>query len=99
MASNFNTPARSGVSAAEIIRRRAERLGAILNLAHDGWTLDALPYTMGQLGYPNLSVAQAPRQVRALSLREADHCLFLCEQRNRASLPSSSWRPHAFLDQ
>jgi hypothetical protein len=98
MASNFNTPNRSGVSAAEIIRRRAERLGATLNQADDGWMLDALPYTMGQLGYPNLSVAQAPRQARALSLREADHCLFLCEQRTRANQPSS-WRPHAFLDQ
>ncbi|HMF13818.1 MAG TPA: hypothetical protein VKE94_15975 [Gemmataceae bacterium] len=98
MASNFNRLNHGGVSAAEIIRRRAERLGATLSQADNGWTLDALPYTMGQLGYPNLSVAQAPRQVRALSLREADHCLFLCEQRTRAKQPSN-WRPHAFLDQ
>jgi hypothetical protein len=98
MASNFNSPCRGGVSAAEIIRRRAERLGASLSRADDGWMLDALPYTMVQLGYPNLQAAEAPRRMCALSLREADHCLFLCEKRSQANQPSS-WRPHAFLDQ
>ena len=97
MASNSHSRPRGGPAAIEIIRERAGRLGATLNQAGDGWTLDTLPYTIGQLGYPNLYFNDAPRRVRALSLREADHFLFLCEQRNRANQPRPR-RPHAFLD-
>ncbi len=98
MVSNVNSPYRGSVSAAEIIQRRAEGLGVILSRADDGWMLDALPYTMVQLGYPNLQVAEAPRRARALSLREAEHWLYLCEKRGRANQPSSR-RPQSFLDQ
>src|SRR5262245_21458806 len=97
MASNSHSRPRGGATAIEIMRQRAGRLGATVSQADDGWTLDSLPYSIGQLGYPNLYIAEAPRRVRALSLREADHFLFLCEQRNRAKQPVPR-RPHALFD-
>src|SRR5262245_20645462 len=97
MATHSHSRPRGRAAAIEIVLQRAGRLGATLSQADDGWTLDSLPYSIGQLGYPNLYFAAAPRRVRALSLREADHFLCLCEQRNRAKLPMPR-RPHAFLD-
>jgi len=97
MATHSHSRPLRGAAAIEIVLQRAGRLGATLSRADDGWTLDSLPYSIGQLGYPNLYFAEAPRRVRALSLREADHFLFLCEQRHRANQPRPR-RPHVFLD-
>ncbi len=67
--------------------RRADRLKVNLNQFDDGWALEGMPFTMTQLGYPTLEISAAPDQVRSLSLKEADHYLYLCEQRVRDSQP------------
>jgi hypothetical protein len=65
----------------EEVVRRAERLQVTLSRREDGWTLDGLPFSLAELGYPNLHDGEAPRRVDSLSLREADHFLRLCEKR------------------
>jgi hypothetical protein len=85
MAGEFNSPQEM----ANEVTRRADRLRVKLSWSDDGWALEGLPFTMAQLGYPNLDDSDAPGQVRSISLKEADHYLYLCEIRVR-----DSQRPH-----
>jgi hypothetical protein len=79
------------------VSRRAERLRVKLSQSEDGWTLEGLPFTMAQLGYPNLDDSDSPGQVRSLSLKEADHFLYLCEKRVRSAQQSDSRFSGSFL--
>jgi hypothetical protein len=81
----------------ENVIRRAERLGAKLIRTDDGWVLDRMPYTMGQLGYPNVCVSGAPGRVDSLSLKTADHYLRLCEYRIHESKRSNKRAHESFL--
>ena len=65
--------------------RRADRLHVKLSRCDDGWVLEGLPFTLTQLGYPSLENPAAPGKVRSRTLREADHYMYLCEQRVRDS--------------
>jgi hypothetical protein len=79
---------------AEDVARRADQLRVRLSRPESGgWALDGLPFSLAELGYPNLHDPEAPNRVDALSLREADHFLRLCEERLRDRLPSARERP------
>src|SRR5262249_37258836 len=78
---------------AEGVARVAGRLGVRLSRADGGWALDGLPFSMAQLGYPNLHDAGAAGRIGSLSLREADHFLRLCEKRLLESRRPGK-RPH-----
>ena len=77
---------------------RADRLMVKLSQSDDGWALEGLPFTMTQLGYPNLEDSAGPGRVLSNSLNEAVHYLFLCEQRILASQQLHNRRFESFLN-
>jgi hypothetical protein len=93
MRSEFIPP----LPAPEEVIRRAERLGAKLIRSDDGWMLDEMPYTMVQLGYPNLCDSRIPRRVDSVSLKTADHYLRLCENRLNEVQRAAKRRHESFL--
>jgi hypothetical protein len=82
---------------AEETFRRADRLKVKLSSTDDGWALEGLPFTMAQLGYPNLEDSAAPGRVHSHTLSEADHYLFLCERRLLASQQPSRRRSESLF--
>jgi hypothetical protein len=83
---------------ADDVIHRPDRMQVKLSQSDDGWALEGLPFTMTQLGYPNLEDSAGPGRVLSNSLNEANHYLFLCEQRILASQQPHGRRFESFLN-